>query len=106
MTNHDEAAGRSGEENIGAVGGRDGNRGRDRSGGEGDHGGRSGPAATPATGGAARAADPDPSAGTGGAVRPSRGSLAVPSLAAGTTGVARVWPAMPGTGASQARNTR
>lgn len=42
MTNHDEAAGRSGEENIGAVGGRDGNRGRDRSGGEGDHGGRSG----------------------------------------------------------------
>ncbi|MGW3661711.1 DUF4192 domain-containing protein [Streptomyces sp. NPDC005141] len=42
MTNHDEAAGRSGEENIGAVGGRDGNRGRDRSGGQGDHGGPSG----------------------------------------------------------------
>ncbi|MFE9881309.1 DUF4192 domain-containing protein [Streptomyces sp. NPDC005784] len=42
MTNHDEATGTSGDENISAVGGCGWNPGRDRSGGEGNHSGRSG----------------------------------------------------------------
>ncbi|MET9404242.1 DUF4192 domain-containing protein [Streptomyces sp. NPDC002935] len=42
MTNHDEAAGTSGDENISAVGGCGRNPLHDRSGDEGDHGGRSG----------------------------------------------------------------
>lgn len=45
MTNHDEATGTSGDENISAVGGRGWNAGCDRSGDAGDHSARSGPGA-------------------------------------------------------------